>query len=169
MLSKFCKVPEVFQSFQSFQNPQNPIFQNSQSPDFYLPSWDCGRPAAVDLAVTSGLQCGLLESSATDGGDAAARYEAIKCEDMQTKSQCDEVGIAFTPFVVEAEGGLGHTGRKLLRRIAADAARLTGKPASWRAEMVSQSLSIVLQRANAQAVLRRAGAVLACGAPRSCS
>ena len=68
--------------------------------------------------------------------------------------------FAFTPFVFEAEGGLGHTGRKLLGQIATDAARLTGEPASLRAEMIFQSLSVELQRANAQAVLRRAGAAL---------
>ena len=35
--------------------------------DVYLPRWSSGGPAALDFAITSGLQIGSLASTAADG------------------------------------------------------------------------------------------------------
>ncbi len=124
--------------------------------DVYLPSWCGGRPASVDLAVTSGLQAGLQNVSALDGGAAAARYADRKRAYLDTATLCDDAGLTFVPFVFEAEGGVGREGRAVLSGLARDAARLTGETPSARGELAMQALSVALQRANALAIARRA-------------
>jgi hypothetical protein len=84
------------------------------------------------------------------------RYAERKRLHLDTAEQCNAAGLRFFPFVVEAEGGLGAEARALLGVLAADAARVTGESRSQRAEMATQSISVLLQRANALAVARRA-------------
>jgi hypothetical protein len=127
--------------------------------DVFLPAWRGGRGAAVDFAVTSGLQCGLLDLSAADGGVAATRYEERKRSHLRTAQLCDEAGLHFLPFVVEADGGFGSDACATLSALARAAARLTGEAPSVRGAYVKQSLSIALQRANALAIARRAPGV----------
>ncbi len=124
-----------------------------------------GLPAAVDLAVTSGLQSALLNLSAVDGAAAAARYEERKRQFLGTAAQCKEAGMLFAPFVVEAEGGLGSDARTLLNSLAHDAAKLTGEAPSVSLERATQALSVALHRANAPAIARRAGGPLPPAAP----
>ena len=59
----------------------------------------------MDMAVTSGLQCGLLGISEADGSCAAERYAERKRQHLQTAQLCDDACITFAPFIVEAEGG----------------------------------------------------------------
>eukprot|EP00660_Eupelagonema_oceanica_P008066 gene8066-biopygen42227 len=124
--------------------------------DVYLPAWSGGRPAAIDLAVTSGLQAGLLDLSAVDGGAAAARYADRKRHHLDTAAQCDDAGLKFVPFIFEAEGGLGSEARALLTLLSRDAARLTSEEPAVRDGHAVQALSVSLQRSNALAIARRA-------------
>ncbi len=121
--------------------------------DMHLSAWTLGSPAAVDLAVTSGLQMGLLEMSAGDGGLATEVYAAHKRSHLRTAELCEDAGIIF---IIEAEGGLGADACGVLRTLARDASRLTAEPPSVRASMATQSLAVSLQRSNALAILRRA-------------
>ena len=105
--------------------------------------------------MTSGLQAGLVVS-ACDGTVATERDAERKRNHLQTAAICAEAGLAFIPFVFEAEGGLGREGRSVLSGLARDAARLTGDSPSFRGELASQALAVALQRANALAIARRA-------------
>ena len=73
--------------------------------DVYIPRWKGGRPAALDFAVTSGLNTDVLRESVRDGEAAALRYEGFKSEYLDTRAQCQAEGITFIPMVAEASGG----------------------------------------------------------------
>eukprot|EP00663_Eupelagonemidae_sp_cell21sb_P011775 gene11775-biopygen4742 len=130
--------------------------QDRRPADVWLPAWNGGLPAAVDLAVTSGLQSALLDLSAQNGSAATERYAQRKRRYLDTAQQCTDAGLRFVPFIVEAEGGLGKEAHTLVTALAHDSARLTGETPSTRAERALQSLSVALQRANALAIIRRA-------------
>eukprot|EP00660_Eupelagonema_oceanica_P019764 gene19764-biopygen9659 len=131
--------------------------------DVWLAAWSGGLPAAIDLAVTSGLQLGLTAQSAADGSVACARYEERKRAYLDTAKQCADASLTFVPFIVEGEGegGLGPCARTVVASLAAASARLTGESASVRAGLCTQALSVALQRANALAIARR----IPCAAP----
>ena len=106
--------------------------------------------------MTSGLQCGLLELSAADASVATERYAERKRSYLNTAQLCADAALAFVPFIVEADGGLGKEARSVLANLAGATARLTGDAISLRVEWVMQSLAVRLQRANALAIARRA-------------
>ena len=71
--------------------------------DVYLPRWRRGTPAALDLAVTSGLRRDLVERSAEDGSIAVKLYEDYKRTYLDTEAACQEEGIMFIPLICEAD------------------------------------------------------------------
>ena len=113
-------------------------------------------PAAVDLAVTSGLTESGLTDAAVDPTAPARLYEAHKRRHGGTAAQCRAAGIAFVPFVLEAEGGLGPSALHVLSRLADDAGRLEGVERNERAGLAKQRLSVTLQHHNATMLLARA-------------
>ena len=125
--------------------------------DVYIPRWRLGPPAAWDFAVTSGLRLGLRADAAiTDG--ITSRYEDLKCSHQDTRAECAAQGITFLPMVVEAVGGgWGKMARCVWSELAKNSALATGEleTASTCAIMLQQRLSMVLQRENALACLRR--------------
>ena len=61
---------------------------NRRPADIYLPKWRRGAPAALDLAVTSGLRSDMVQKSVTDGTSALKAYEEFKRTHMQTEAIC---------------------------------------------------------------------------------
>ena len=55
--------------------------------DVYLPRWSSGGPAALDFAITSGLQIGSLASTAADGTAPTTSYENKKRDHLCPSSQ----------------------------------------------------------------------------------
>ena len=53
-------------------------------------------PAALDLAVTSGLRAGATSAAAVEA------YEAHKCTHLHTDQHCTSEGLQFVPLVAEA-------------------------------------------------------------------
>ena len=105
--------------------------------DVYLPAWGLKGPAALGLAVTSGMRSRKRSHQATD-------------------SQCREQGLQFLPIIFEAcGGGLGPTAINTIRALAPLAAARSGEQVGIVAEQIQQSLSVCLLRENARAVLRR--------------
>ena len=124
--------------------------------DVYLPRWKRGTPAALDLAVTSGLRRDLIESSALDGSSAVSIYEDFKRTHLNTETACLEEGIQFIPLICEADGGgWGPAGHAVWKELAKHKSLLTGEPASITAGHLLQSLGLILHRENARAILRR--------------
>ena len=110
----------------------------------------------MDLAVTSGLRIGSIYRSACDGSSASVSYEERKRSFLDTDTLCKSEGIVFAPMVVAARGGSwGPTARNVLSRLANSAAKLTGESPSQRYEEILQTLSVILHRANARAILCR--------------
>ena len=62
-------------------------------------------PAALDLAVTSGLRSDKVIRSAEDGTAAVIQYENFKHTYLGTDTSCREEGITFIPLICEADGG----------------------------------------------------------------
>ena len=132
------------------------VQQGRRPADVFLPMWGLKGPAALDLAVTSGMRPGCLPASASDGGRAVRDYESRKRAYQHTEAQCKDQGIQFLPLVFEAcGGGFGPTALGTIRAVSALAAVRTGEPASVVAEKLQQALSVCLQREAARAVLRR--------------
>ena len=73
--------------------------------DVYVGNWDQKGPAALDLAVTSGLRPGCLASTAAAGERPAVDYEARKRQHLDTQQLCSAAGLQFLPLVAEACGG----------------------------------------------------------------
>ena len=72
--------------------------------DLYLPCWKRGRPAALDVTVTSLLQKLIIKYAATMQGHALGVGEERKR--VSHSSYCFSAGIfSFIPMVVETLGG----------------------------------------------------------------
>ena len=144
--------------------------------DVYLPRWRRGAPAAMDIAVTSGMRRDMLPKSAEDGTAAAKHYENFKRSYLDTEHSCKEEGITFIPLIIEADGGgWGPAATAVWSHIAKYKATLSGETVSTTATLMLQSLALILHRENARAILRRSqignsseltellGAYAACG------
>eukprot|EP00660_Eupelagonema_oceanica_P019634 gene19634-biopygen32906 len=76
---------------------------------------------------------------------------------LDTAAHCQEDGILFIPMVVEACGGAwGPAARSVWAEVAWCSAQLAGETIPFKAEQIQQSLSMILHRENARAILRRA-------------
>ncbi len=124
--------------------------------DAYLPRWRQGAPAALDLAITSGLRTDVVQRSAARDNAATTAYEDFKREYMDTERLCREEGITFIPLIAEADGGgWGPQAHKVFNELAKLKSALTGEPESTSALHILQSLNITLHTKNARAILRR--------------
>ena len=124
----------------------------------YLPRWRSGPPAALDFAVTSGLNQDVMAECIRDREVACRRYEDRKKSYKDTATHCQHQGLTFIPMVVEAVGGgWGQSARTVWSEIAKLSASAMGDLATDSECGVSgmRRLSIVLHRENARAVMRR--------------
>ena len=118
--------------------------------DVYLPRWRRGTPAALDLAVTSGLRRDMVERSAEDGSTAVKLYENTKRSYLDTEVACQEEGIKFTPLICEADGGgWGPAAHAVWSQLAKHKSTLTGESDSITATHLLQSLGLILHKENA--------------------
>ena len=60
----------------------------------WIGNWGLLGPAALDLAVTSGMRLGSLAQTAANGQHAVAEYEVKKCSHQNTLASC---GTDFFP------------------------------------------------------------------------
>ena len=125
--------------------------------DVYIPRWRSGVPAALDFAVTSALRSDRVSISSSSGSAAVRQYAEYKCAFENTRRQCQDAGIDFVPVVFEAHSGaMEANARTALYRIA-KAACPEGSDTDINSsvERTTQHVSIILQKENARAVLRR--------------
>ena len=124
--------------------------------DVYLPRWRRGTPAALDLAVTSGLKRDMVQKPIEDGSSAVRAYEVFKRSYMDTETKCQEEGINFIPIICEADGGgWGPAAHAVWSELAKHKSVLTGESNSITATHLLQSLGLILHKENARAILRR--------------
>jgi hypothetical protein len=124
--------------------------------DVYIPRWKRGAPAALDLAVTSGLRPDMVARSAANQNAATLAYEDFKREHLNTQQLCQQEGITFIPMIAEADGGgWGPEAHKVFCELAKLKSSMTGEPESLVANHTLQSLCLILHRENARAIIRR--------------
>ena len=124
--------------------------------DVWIGNWGLLGPAALDLAVTSGMRLGSLAQTAANGQHAVVEYEVKKCSHQNTLATCGAEGLQFLPLVAEAcGGGWGPIALQTFKAIATAVAARSNEPAGVEYDRLLQCLSVALQRENARAVLRR--------------
>ena len=119
--------------------------------DLLVPNWVLGKPAALDLSVTSPLNpTTLLEASVTTGV-ATLTTELRKHSSNDTK--CKELDWVCVPLVVESYGAWG---KEALESISQLASRLATCSSKVLTELYGRlNLNLHLVRANAIAILSR--------------
>ena len=91
-----------------------------------------------------------------DSASAATHYEGVKCDYLGTAAHCRAEGMQFVPMVMEAcGGGWGAEAAKTWSELAKSTALATGELRSGVVSRILGSLSIVLHRENARAILCR--------------
>jgi len=123
--------------------------------DVYLPSWQGGQAAALDVAITSPQRLDIRTEASTRMGAAAAAYEVTKREYLGTAADCQSNGIAFIPMIAETSGGWGVSGICTLKALARTVAAQTNQTPQRVLSEQLQFLGTAIRRANARAVLRR--------------
>ena len=103
----------------------------------------------------------MLAQSASDASAAVNAYATTKRSHLNTEEQCQEEGITFIPMIVDgAGGGWGDDAERVWATLARTIANNTNGEASQTSADLYQSLSLILHREGARAVLRRlSGAV----------
>ena len=114
--------------------------------DVYLPCWK-GRPAALDVTVTSPLCNSYVRQAALTTGAALDLRKIAKRREHHNK--CQRQGVAFFPLVVETLGGWDSEGADLIRAMSRQAAIRSNTDPSTLARHTFQRMGILLQRANA--------------------
>ena len=111
---------------------------------------------ALDFAVTSGLRTDMLARSAADPHAAVNAYADTKRSFLNTAAQCEDAGITFIPMVADgAGGGWGDDATRVWTSLAKAIATNSGSDVSHVAAELYQSLSLILHREGARAVLRQ--------------
>ena len=80
---------------------------HSRPGDIFLPVWNAGQPAALDVTVTSPLQSSLIINASEKSG-----FALLAAEDRNYKQYAQnssEVGIQFIPLSFETSGGFSET------------------------------------------------------------
>ena len=78
----------------------------SRPADVFLPSWSCGRPAALDIHVISPLQQQTLSEASVTPGHAL--QVGVQRKLTSNLPACREAGVECIPIVAETLGGLAE-------------------------------------------------------------
>ena len=125
----------------------------SRPADVLVPNWDLGKPAALDLSVTSMLQSSALLEASVTAGSAAQLAENRKHNNSDKK--CDELGWACIPLVVETYGCWGAEAVATLSKLAGRLSVRNNEPKSKTIFSLYSRLGLTLVRANCRAILSR--------------
>ena len=115
----------------------------SRPADVFLPTWERGQPAALDVTVVSTLQNRTVVRAASVSGYALSVARERK---MAAHSEtCQSVGVSFVPMVVETVGGA----------IGRSQGQCLGIPPSDSTRHLFQRLAVCLWRGNASMWISR--------------
>ncbi|KAL5493235.1 hypothetical protein EMCRGX_G014382 [Ephydatia muelleri] len=93
-----------------------------------IPNWELGKPAAVDLCITSPLNYKTLQVACVIPGSAA--WQAEKRKHHSNDATCLELGWTCIPLVVESFGCWGPEAQRSLSRLAGGLATRLRQPKS---------------------------------------
>ena len=120
----------------------------SRPADILLPTWHCGRPAALDIHVISPLQDLTLHEAASTPGHAL--QVGVQRKLSSHLANCRAAGVEFIPVVAETLGGLAEDTIKTVCAIGkAIAQRSSPHISSTTTSQLFHRLAISLWRGNA--------------------
>ena len=124
---------------------------SSRPADVFLPIWDRGRPAALDVTVISTMQKRALAGAATTQGFALSLGEDRKR--AAHSKPCKAIGVDFIPLVVESFGGWSSLAVDTIRRIGRlQGQRLGVPPADTTRHLTLERKCIPLSKTTTTAV-----------------
>ena len=121
--------------------------------DILIDGWDRGKPAALDITITSPLCPAILGESCQQAGAAVLAAEARKLHSNGPK--CQEVGWSCIPLAVETYGNWGKEAHDTISRLASHLAIHQSSPKSSVVAEIYGRLSMTLVRSIARAILAR--------------
>ena len=108
--------------------------------DVLISNWELGKPAAIDLCVTSPLNSDNLQVACVTPSSAAMQAEQRKHHSSDAK--CGELGWVCIPLVVESYGSWGPEAQHSLSRHAGRLATRLGQPKSFTANLIYGRLNL---------------------------
>eukprot|EP00731_Ephydatia_muelleri_P029188 Em0020g832a len=121
--------------------------------DILIAGWDRGKPAALDLTITSPLCSAILSESCHQASAAALAAEARKLH--SNGSKCQELGWSCIPLAVETYGNWGKEAHDTFSRLASYLAIHQSSPKPAVVAEIYGRLNIALVRSIARAILAR--------------
>ena len=121
--------------------------------DILIAGWDRGKPAALDLTITSPLCSVILGESCHQAGAAALAAETRKLHSNGPK--CQELGWSCIPLAVETYGNWGKQAHDTFSRLASFLAIHQSSPKAVVVAEIYGRLNVVLVRSIARAILAR--------------
>ena len=121
--------------------------------DILIAGWDIGKPAALDITITSPLCPAILGESCHQAGVAVLAAEACKLHSNGPK--CQELGWSFIPLAVEMYGNWGKEAHDTISRLASHLAIHQSSPKSSVVAEIYGQLNTALIRSIARAILAR--------------
>ncbi len=125
--------------------------------DILIENFENGQPLCIDVTVVNPLRSAdSVRREAQQRGAFAPTLEAAEVQKLEKyEDKCRDAGMLFAPLAFEATGGHGRRGRHVLRRLADACAARNNYTRSLAHTRLKQLISIAIQRANANALLRR--------------
>jgi hypothetical protein len=118
-------------------------------------------PVAYDVAITHGLQPSYIDDTAASGPTAADKY-AETHKTSKYKARAAKEGVNFVPLVCDAHGNWTSQALLVFKEVTRDIAARVGCTPGRQLQHLLQRLSVLLQRANARALLLRNPGVWEC-------
>ena len=126
----------------------------SRPADVFLPTWERGQPAALDVAVVSTLQNRTVAGAASVSGYALSVARARKV--AAHSEACQSAGVSFVPMVVETLGGWDEEAVRTITAIGRSQGQRLGIPPSDSTRHLFQRLAVCLWRGNTSMWISRA-------------
>ncbi len=128
------------------------LLGNSDRPaDIYVYDWSRGEHVALDIGVTSVTRSSVVSRASTTRGAACEEYAAAKVR--KYRARCEAKGFRFIPLVVESTGTWTKEAKQFLNVLASRIAAKKRRPLEDAKCQMYRSLSSVLQKGNAIAIL----------------
>ena len=121
--------------------------QGGKPADVFLPHWEQGKDAALDVTVVNPLQAALVDGAALTPGHALQIAHKRKLD--KSWEACNQEGICFIPIATESLGAWHKSAVEQVKKLASAKARHTGEEESLEVTRLFQKLSIALMRGNA--------------------
>ena len=138
----------------SVERPADVLLRPSLEPSsLKIPNFSGSQSVCLDFACTHTLQFKTLKRASVEAGFAAADYEE-SVKDAKYAEECKQQGLLFVPMVVEVYGVWGKRALPVFKFITRAVANNKNLDPTLAETYLHRACSVVLQRHNAQALLR---------------